>query len=696
MVGSMGRAMDVRGRMRRLLEDRAQRRGQRQYEQAVEHWIAQLTDYQRKVSLLNGPGIVSGNAPIQLWSDEVCLGSWPTTLVAGRSTRVTNYAGASYRTSSHTSVRVGQARSVSTPDELTPIDQGIFVVTDHRFVFVGSTKSVTWDFRKLISITEGGGTFLFHVSNRQRTQGIGIGRGMDQQLRWAIEAGRARHDGSAAAVASRLVDEATDLLHTPPDPPPGIAVDERIAGIDNRGRGSEALERLEAAGEPHIRLALADVPISAVTAGFIIAGVDVPTVRETDEPTPDWDALEQLATERSASSEVLSRHPFVAVEAESADWLADQLDMTGANTVICAPEHVLAAAGLEPADRTPGVTALLGFAHSSLDDVHQAAIGNYSCAARLGGNAPLDPGTVAAVAAMGHLFESLGPSQSTIVVVNNAEGIDLPDLVDSLQGFDVIALVGTPADLEAAGIAIADQAAETEPDDEGVELSPVAALTIAAHPVEQPQQIVAAYLREHGGTVANYDFLAGTFTEITPELVRATRLMSSRISRQHEDWFIERGATADWASVDVDASLADADPSEADGLYDAAYALYAHFYASAPKGVGAAKVSKVLYLMRPHLVPILDTRLRKRYETAAKEAAKDLARTRESFAQTKWLYWEAIRRDIIANTPALDALRASMKDSNWGLASEAAERLSDLRLLDICTWVAGDDAAGED
>lgn len=52
-----------------------------------------------------------------------------------------------------TTVRLGQARSTRRPDELQPIDAGTCVVTDRRFVFLGRTRAVTWELRKLLTIS---------------------------------------------------------------------------------------------------------------------------------------------------------------------------------------------------------------------------------------------------------------------------------------------------------------------------------------------------------------------------------------------------------------------------------------------------------------------------------------------------------------------------------------------------------------
>lgn len=123
-------------------------------------------------------------------------------------------------------------------------------------------------------------------------------------------------------------------------------------------------------------------------------------------------------------------------------------------------------------------------------------------------------------------------------------------------------------------------------------------------------------------------------------------------------------------------------------MYDDASELWAHFSAAAPKRVGVAKISKVLYLMRPGMFPILDSRLTAAYESAAKEAARQVAAVRPDFAKFKRLQWEAVRRDLVSNATAIAALREALVSAPVPLADEAARRLSDLRLLDMMAWAA--------
>jgi Family of unknown function (DUF6308) len=216
------------------------------------------------------------------------------------------------------------------------------------------------------------------------------------------------------------------------------------------------------------------------------------------------------------------------------------------------------------------------------------------------------------------------------------------------------------------------------------------AITVAGRVVRDPVHAVVMYLEEHGGTVTHYDFPAGSFYQIDHRLIKATRSpwMGSRISRTQEDWFIDRGSTAPWADVQTDAQLRDADPAAASGLYDRAEVLWEHFWDARPANVSTAKISKVLYLMRPALFPILDSYLIRFYRVPAREAATDVALARPSLGPYKALYWEAIRRDILSNQTSLRVIRQLLPATGNPLAEQAAWALTDLRLLDMLAWAA--------
>jgi hypothetical protein len=164
--------------------------------------------------------------------------------------------------------------------------------------------------------------------------------------------------------------------------------------------------------------------------------------------------------------------------------------------------------------------------------------------------------------------------------------------------------------------------------------------------------------------------------------------MASRISAREEAWFIQRARSAPWELVAPHALLQDADATQAGGLYDAASALWDHFWIVRPKGVATAKISKVLYLMRPAFFPILDRRLRSFYGPAAEAAALDVASHRAEFKDCKRITWEAVRRDLLSNQAALRELRSALGKVDCALASETSAKISDLRFLDMLAWAA--------
>jgi Family of unknown function (DUF6308) len=107
-----------------------------------------------------------------------------------------------------------------------------------------------------------------------------------------------------------------------------------------------------------------------------------------------------------------------------------------------------------------------------------------------------------------------------------------------------------------------------------------------------------------------------------------------------------------------------------------------------PANVSTAKISKVIYLMRPGLFPILDSYLTRFYRTAARAAAIDAGQQRASLGTARTLYWEAIRRDILGSEAALRALRQVLAATGAPLPEQAARRLTDLRLLDMLAFAA--------
>jgi hypothetical protein len=173
----------------------------------------------------------------------------------------------------------------------------------------------------------------------------------------------------------------------------------------------------------------------------------------------------------------------------------------------------------------------------------------------------------------------------------------------------------------------------------------------------------------------------GSGDGITAAVIGRAAFMDARLTRTEVGALVAAAETAPWASVPVDARLADADPAQRGGLYDAAERLHRHFLDAAGR-VGATSISTVLHLTRPALFPILDSTVRQLYADRAEAAWH--AETRPERPYSGRTYWPAIRDDITAATDVLSGWRemlvTSGEPTQLGLA-----RLSDVRLWDIVT-----------
>ena len=91
--------------------------------------------------------------------------------------------------------------------------------------------------------------------------------------------------------------------------------------------------------------------------------------------------------------------------------------------------------------------------------------------------------------------------------------------------------------------------------------------------------------------------------------------------------------------------------------------------------------------MRPELFAILDSHLIKVYRGEARADASRLrAVDANHFGRTRHAYWSSIRNDFIANEDELLALRNSLSTDKDSFVRQAAERLTEVRLLDILAW----------
>lgn len=210
-------------------------------------------------------------------------------------------------------------------------------------------------------------------------------------------------------------------------------------------------------------------------------------------------------------------------------------------------------------------------------------------------------------------------------------------------------------------------------------------VSVAGREIADAVAAVADYVRGHLGTVRQYDLVGqGDPNALTREEVVRTRVIASRISEEEADWFVDTATTAPWAQVAPDLDLRTCDAALEGGDYDAAEALYMHFFGQRPKSVSIGKVHKVLHIKRPNLYPILDSRLRQLYLPAARAAATELKQRSKRWAGTREHYWEAIRLDLARNTELIGNVRTHLKSIDGDAALAAS--LTDMRLLDLLTW----------
>jgi len=173
---------------------------------------------------------------------------------------------------------------------------------------------------------------------------------------------------------------------------------------------------------------------------------------------------------------------------------------------------------------------------------------------------------------------------------------------------------------------------------------------VAGAEIPDALEKVVDYVEANGGrTLRRYDLPGpGDPQSLAAGEVTRTRLINSRISNRQRDCLL---ALADqpalWRSVPAEAILADADPQERGGLYDACLALFDHFMQVRSTGISTGKTSKVLHVKRPALFPILDSRVRRAYRRRARAAAAQHNSCRQP--AVRYAYWAAIREDVTSS-----------------------------------------------
>jgi ribosomal protein L40E len=133
-----------------------------------------LVSFVNKLNSGTGNLSVIPNPPIILKKgEEACVVLSGVNLLEPRAVRQTRggYAGPTIRVAKGVSFRMGSvsARSES-HEELRKIDQGTFVLTNKRMIFIGAKRTTNIDLRKIISITAYKDGIASQRENKQKTE----------------------------------------------------------------------------------------------------------------------------------------------------------------------------------------------------------------------------------------------------------------------------------------------------------------------------------------------------------------------------------------------------------------------------------------------------------------------------------------------------------------------------------------------
>jgi hypothetical protein len=121
--------------------------------------------------------------------------------------------------------RIGATRGqfMAGEERPTPIDEGTFVVSSERAVFIGAKQTREWAWSKLLGVihSDDAPWTSIAVSNRQKTSGVLYDKQNEEQVRFALDLAIARAEGTAASLIAQLESELSTL--PAPPPPPDVA-----------------------------------------------------------------------------------------------------------------------------------------------------------------------------------------------------------------------------------------------------------------------------------------------------------------------------------------------------------------------------------------------------------------------------------------------------------------------------------------
>jgi hypothetical protein len=92
-------------------------------------------------------------------------------------------------------------------------------------------------------------------------------------------------------------------------------------------------------------------------------------------------------------------------------------------------------------------------------------------------------------------------------------------------------------------------------------------ISVAGNPVSDPLKVISNYIDQRERTIRRFDLMAGTSPyELTPQLIKASRALSSRITKEEEAWLLQIQGDAPWERVSPTDSLIDAEVCSSNGV----------------------------------------------------------------------------------------------------------------------------------
>ncbi|MEZ5202855.1 MAG: hypothetical protein R2701_00250 [Acidimicrobiales bacterium] len=483
------------GFLDRLREGRDQRRtarAQRAYTGTVDTWLSNCKRATELAIIAQSPGVNASSAPVQLWDGERLLVWWNgVELIAPKNTIVRDWSGASYRIGAKTTVRAGTSTTRSTVDRPTPIDRGTLAITDRRVLFLGQTRSIDWQFRRMLGVThDDSGTWTaIHVSNRQRLHGFGYSRSRGDDVRFYLALAAALYRGEDAEFSQALIQDMHALLSSPPTPPQDVPIDDRVRQLSQQDAGAavDTVKELAPPPKPNgLAVGFTSSSPSVVATAAKLMGFVPGVALQTSPAAPPTELDLEMKEQAGAEGK-----PWAAVLAGETEYIAEYLDGLPSARIrlVCAGEEVLSDLGIDDLEIDSLPASRVGYASTAPSDVvdllNEQGFG--VTPATLRETSEFEVAVLDATARVARWVDAeLDRSRQKALVLSGPEQ-SLAIFVGQTTAFDTVAFCAEAAVfLDRLGIDIVDGDLADETNDDEFDLDNTPAITVAGRRVENP------------------------------------------------------------------------------------------------------------------------------------------------------------------------------------------------------------------